>query len=1041
MTSSVRTTADNSAIDSVNGEFSIVSQTAGGVNDTGVVDGHYINLRPTSDGADARIFTVDVDNDGVNNTPTNYRYIHSQTASSNNADWWNALSASLKAEGYDVSYVADSPSAGTASFTVTSYVAAAAGNNGNNTLFSGGSFINTGAGNFAGGLDASGSAAGHTVTVAGTTFTLIDTGSPSATQVLTTGSSVTSETMYESLRSKIATQTGYAVVTASSGIPRLFSVTSSVTGAAQNPSISRSGATFAVVNAGTAGKNESGVEAGDTITLKSTTFTMVSGAPTSSVGISLTGSSVAIRNALSSSIKANTNYDTISIVDLSNGYFRFNVTSSVPGEADNGTFSTGSAGVRDTFDNLVSAVGGTNTAGIEDTDNITIDSVVFHLTASTSLSDNSENKYIQTTGSSSDIWKTLKSKIEASLSYNVVTSSTGNDAVFQLTASTTGSAKNATISEVGSSFSNHTNIAGGTNETGISDDDRIIFASKTFVLTASAPSDTSNTFHIETTGSSAQIWAALESKIEANTPYSVVTSSGGSSTIFQLTASATGSASNSSITESPANSRSFSNINALMGGVTYVAPVYGPDTVIMRPRTDLTGSERNISTRFSAPGGPEIQSYGYLDAYTSTYSVHNALPFRNLSVLGSGSGESTTIRVEDHLGLRRGLRTLRGLHMGRFGIDSQYGVITSTSYPTNGSFNKQHRNKSRVITDSDFDASLEFRSSLSASTGLLTSDTAYDSSSWPVANGVSFSFWMNPSNETQNHRFFWVDQQTSRDAVGSFMLQYSVANEELEFYSKRTTGNHKLWKWPYPKHLLNDGNWKHFYLNWDIDYGSLPTLVVNGATLSAPVASGAASGKLGVRQPSILKLGDTETSTTMEFEGRMQNFLIYNSQSLDSSRINGLYNGGTPIVSGLPDSGNIIDFWLLGNEVELDSKKGSIGTTIHPTTFLSVSGNNTSIGASTHYNTYIAKGINYVGTELIIEEKYDNAFINSSIPRSELQYSWIHAATTGSDGGGLKYDINHQKIVGYAPRDGILGEKDDFVEAIVFPTGSSIFND
>ena len=118
--------------------------------------------------------------------------------------------------------------------------------------------------------------------------------------------------------------------------------------------------------------------------------------------------------------------------------------------------------------------------------------------------------------------------------------------------------------------------------------------------------------------------------------------------------------------------------------------------VITVPRTDLTGSQRNILTRFSAPGGPEVQSIGYLDAYTTTYSVHNALPFRNTSVLGSGSGEQGTIRVEDHLGKRRGLKTLRALHMGQFGIDSQYGSVTAADYPSSGSFNKQHRNRSRA---------------------------------------------------------------------------------------------------------------------------------------------------------------------------------------------------------------------------------------------------------------------------------------------------------------------------------------------------------
>ena len=122
-------------------------------------------------------------------------------------------------------------------------------------------------------------------------------------------------------------------------------------------------------------------------------------------------------------------------------------------------------------------------------------------------------------------------------------------------------------------------------------------------------------------------------------------------------------------------------------------------------------SQRNIVTRFSAPGGPEVQSIGYLDAYTQTHAVHNVLPFRNLSVLGSGSGEEGTIRVEDHLGLRRGLRTLRGLHMGQFGIDSQYGEITSGVYPSSGSFNKQYANQSKrmeysgssIITGSNYD--------------------------------------------------------------------------------------------------------------------------------------------------------------------------------------------------------------------------------------------------------------------------------------------------------------------------------------------------
>ena len=37
-----------------------------------------------------------------------------------------------------------------------------------------------------------------------------------------------------------------------------------------------------------------------------------------------------------------------------------------------------------------------------------------------------------------------------------------------------------------------------------------------------------------------------------------------------------------------------------------------------------------ITSRFSAPGGIEVQTYGYLDAYAREYSVHNNLNYRKL---------------------------------------------------------------------------------------------------------------------------------------------------------------------------------------------------------------------------------------------------------------------------------------------------------------------------------------------------------------------------------------------------------------------------
>ena len=133
---------------------------------------------------------------------------------------------------------------------------------------------------------------------------------------------------------------------------------------------------------------------------------------------------------------------------------------------------------------------------------------------------------------------------------------------------------------------------------------------------------------------------------------------------------------------------------------------YGNAKNFAAPRTDLTSSTWEVVTRFSAPGGPEVQSIGYLDVQRQTFSVHNALPYRNLTVRSSASGEANTIRAYDHLGQRRGLRTLLSQHQGRAGIDSLYAVTVGPSpgvgegdidYHTSGSFQKQHRNISRRL--------------------------------------------------------------------------------------------------------------------------------------------------------------------------------------------------------------------------------------------------------------------------------------------------------------------------------------------------------
>ena len=126
------------------------------------------------------------------------------------------------------------------------------------------------------------------------------------------------------------------------------------------------------------------------------------------------------------------------------------------------------------------------------------------------------------------------------------------------------------------------------------------------------------------------------------------------------------------------------------------ASEYSYVTNMVETQDRSTGSAHVIRTRFSAPGGPEVNSSAYLDIATQQYSVHNSINFRNLSVRGSGSGEQGTIRLDTHADRRDGLRTLRARHQGQFGIDSEYGAVSSADYNATASYHKQHRNGRRV---------------------------------------------------------------------------------------------------------------------------------------------------------------------------------------------------------------------------------------------------------------------------------------------------------------------------------------------------------
>jgi len=140
---------------------------------------------------------------------------------------------------------------------------------------------------------------------------------------------------------------------------------------------------------------------------------------------------------------------------------------------------------------------------------------------------------------------------------------------------------------------------------------------------------------------------------------------------------------------------------------------------------DFTLPDRNISgsndfvfvERFSAPGGPEVMSRGFLDVEAEEYSIYNALPWRNLTV-------------------RQPLNSLLTKHCGQFGYD------IDTGYGYTASFHKVHRNSLKRI-EGDL------------TTGYVTG-TTYDN--WYVRHAI-------PRSETH---YAWITASVDYSASARF---------------------------------------------------------------------------------------------------------------------------------------------------------------------------------------------------------------------------------------------------------------------------------
>ncbi|HIN91235.1 MAG TPA: hypothetical protein EYM99_00255, partial [Alphaproteobacteria bacterium] len=444
-----------------------------------------------------------------------------------------------------------------------------------------------------------------------------------------------------------------------------------------------------------------------------------------------------------------------------------------------------------------------------------------------------------------------------------------------------------------------------------------------------------------------------------------------------------------------------------------------------------------------APGGFETLSRGYLDPAHEEYSSNNALPFRNLSVLGSGSGEADSMRANDHIGTRRGLRSLRTLHAGSYGIDANVSAGTATGGGISGSYpaitgksliqayspypawHKTNRNRLRRIEQAS-ETIISPKSVLLDGTDGSSGDFIRigTGASWDSEIGLagsdakpfSFSMWVN-----------FPALPTSRDTLMSIGYNYdrTVAVESgssgplFRFEVPGSSANGDIKSSPDDAFSLN--TWYHIVATFaggnpaGAVSGSM-ALYVNGvedvatitANLSAPyailhsVSHGAHEGSIGAFG------GDDGTQAANAYFDEVSVW----SKALSAAEVLALYNNGTATdLAQHASYSDVVSWWTMGdnpNDAIDASAPGSYSLGVNSMIDEKGAHNGTPSGLAASSNaspgTQASSGITTdrfaskpgVNKTYVTGSRYDNAFVTHQIPQSDMQYAWITAsATTG----------------------------------------------
>ena len=380
-----------------------------------------------------------------------------------------------------------------------------------------------------------------------------------------------------------------------------------------------------------------------------------------------------------------------------------------------------------------------------------------------------------------------------------------------------------------------------------------------------------------------------------------------------------------------------------------------------------------IKSRFSAPGSIETSTPGYRDYRSDEFSVYNAIPFKNLSVIRPYQGPSGTlakadatapnaavgIRVSDIHSEDYGLRSHLARHTARFGRDSLH-VRTNpgATYNELPGLHKVHRNNldSKSIqycintknvpgTGLTNSKGLDIAAGANGVIGLISPvgkrvervfDGAYAAAN---NNEVKFTFagWFKPDLNANMgiFQFGFGGSSGAKKPVHRFDI---LSSGKLK-YSFHTTNGNLFSQESYTTTTtpITGVAWKHIAItvsgaHGDLSSGATVKFFVNGVeqnyadTGATPYNFYASSSQTqtsfrGHSGATISKavafFGDIGLRNQFEYSGEADELAVYKT-ILTPTEVSTLYNSGKPqnlTQSGMPGSGSLFSWWRMGDGV------------------------------------------------------------------------------------------------------------------------------